>query len=220
MIVPQRISPPLTSLLRLQRLSCHLIRTAASATAQSSNELPPPPPNWRLTSPSPNADSYTHGANQSPPFPCGADSDFAKLDPAESAPSDAYKLIISAVTPRPICFISTIGDDGTCNLSVRAAPSCCRETPDRLRVVVCSRTHSSTHSRSTHRPSASAPWPGHTCLVVTRTPCATFARQAAVWCILFLSGSLRQLTTRVVRTTTTWKSTKSLDSRHCPRECS
>ena len=43
--------------------------------------------------------------------------DFAKLDPTVSPSGDAYKLLISAVTPRPICFISTIGDDGTCNLS-------------------------------------------------------------------------------------------------------
>eukprot|EP01043_Picozoa_sp_COSAG02_P006613 COSAG02_NODE_190_length_30025_cov_22.989875_11_plen_149_part_00 len=119
---PTRMPPVVSSLFRLQRLSRHLqaIRTAAFASVTCASSRPPPPANWRLATASPNADSYEHGANQSPPFPCQADSDFAKLDPAESAPSDAYKLIISAVTPRPICFISTIGSDGTCNLSVRS----------------------------------------------------------------------------------------------------
>ena len=132
-------------MLRLHRLSCHLLKTGASsapsqphlgsssrlsstrnlnvlaaagaAATRAGSSRPSPPPNWRLAEASPNADSYKHGANQSPPFPCEADSHFAKLDPTESTPSDAYKLIISAVTPRPICFISTIGGDGTCNLS-------------------------------------------------------------------------------------------------------
>lgn len=39
------------------------------------------------------------------------------LDPAALAPADRYKLIIGAVVPRPIAFVSTISPDGRHNLA-------------------------------------------------------------------------------------------------------
>jgi flavin reductase (DIM6/NTAB) family NADH-FMN oxidoreductase RutF len=39
------------------------------------------------------------------------------IDPAAHSPSDTYKLMIGAIVPRPIGFISTISADGTHNLA-------------------------------------------------------------------------------------------------------
>ena len=39
------------------------------------------------------------------------------LDPADYAPRDIYKLMIGAIVPRPIAFVSTIGANGVLNLA-------------------------------------------------------------------------------------------------------
>jgi flavin reductase (DIM6/NTAB) family NADH-FMN oxidoreductase RutF len=39
------------------------------------------------------------------------------IDPAAHSPSDSYKLMIGAIVPRPIGFISTVSPDGTYNLA-------------------------------------------------------------------------------------------------------
>lgn len=39
------------------------------------------------------------------------------IDPAANSPSDSYKLMIGAIVPRPIGFISTVSPDGTHNLA-------------------------------------------------------------------------------------------------------
>ncbi|MBV8845590.1 MAG: flavin reductase family protein [Bryobacterales bacterium] len=39
------------------------------------------------------------------------------IDPAAHAPADAYKLLIGAIVPRPIGFISTISPEGVYNLA-------------------------------------------------------------------------------------------------------
>ncbi len=43
--------------------------------------------------------------------------DMVELDPAKIAARDIYKLIIGAIVPRPIAFVSTVGKDGTGNLA-------------------------------------------------------------------------------------------------------
>jgi len=39
------------------------------------------------------------------------------IDPAETAPQNNYKLLVGAVVPRPIAFVSTISPEGVANLS-------------------------------------------------------------------------------------------------------
>lgn len=52
------------------------------------------------------------------PQPAPYDSDATvDLDPAKVAPSQLYTLMISAVVPRPIAFISTVSNEGHRNLS-------------------------------------------------------------------------------------------------------
>ena len=84
-----------------------LIRRFTSAAAR-----------WKgpVKGPSPNPD-YAPGDKTTSPFP-NADSDFQHFDVAsEENKSVFYKLLISAVAPRPIAFISTKSKDGICNLS-------------------------------------------------------------------------------------------------------
>ena len=40
-----------------------------------------------------------------------------EINPEEQSPRDMYKLIIGAIVPRPIAFVSTKGKDGSCNLA-------------------------------------------------------------------------------------------------------
>ncbi len=44
-------------------------------------------------------------------------SKMVEIDPAQAAPRDMYKLIIGAVVPRPIAFISTMDESGVGNLA-------------------------------------------------------------------------------------------------------
>lgn len=39
------------------------------------------------------------------------------IDPATTAPVDLYKLLIGAVVPRPIAFVSTVSEAGILNLA-------------------------------------------------------------------------------------------------------
>jgi flavin reductase (DIM6/NTAB) family NADH-FMN oxidoreductase RutF len=40
-----------------------------------------------------------------------------EINPTSSTQKDLYKLLIGAIVPRPIAFVSTCGDDGSCNLA-------------------------------------------------------------------------------------------------------
>ena len=40
-----------------------------------------------------------------------------KIDPADLDPKDAHELLVSSVLPRPIAFVSTIGEDGIFNVA-------------------------------------------------------------------------------------------------------
>ena len=70
------MSSVLTPLRRLRSLS----RQLSTSAPVSASSRPAPPPNWKLGRASPNADGYTPGDNQPPPFPC-AEENFAQLDP-------------------------------------------------------------------------------------------------------------------------------------------
>jgi len=39
------------------------------------------------------------------------------IDPASAAPVDIYKLMVGAIVPRPIAFVSTVSPEGTLNLA-------------------------------------------------------------------------------------------------------
>ncbi len=39
------------------------------------------------------------------------------ITPTDLAPPDAYRLLISTVTPRPIAWVSSMGADGSTNLA-------------------------------------------------------------------------------------------------------
>lgn len=39
------------------------------------------------------------------------------IDPSSSAPADVYKLMVGAIVPRPIAFVSTVSPDGILNLA-------------------------------------------------------------------------------------------------------
>src|SRR5438445_12389790 len=39
------------------------------------------------------------------------------VDPGSTAPADIYKLMVGAIVPRPIAFVSTIGPEGVLNLA-------------------------------------------------------------------------------------------------------
>ena len=66
---------------------------------------PTPHPEWSPPAPQP------------PPFDVDSPEAFHSIDP-ETTPSDImYPLVISAVVPRPIAFISSVGPDGSHNLA-------------------------------------------------------------------------------------------------------
>ena len=39
------------------------------------------------------------------------------IDPAVTPPTDTYKLMVGAIVPRPIAFVSTVSPEGICNLA-------------------------------------------------------------------------------------------------------
>ena len=39
------------------------------------------------------------------------------IDPASAAPSEVYKVMIGAIVPRPIAFVSTVSPEGIRNLA-------------------------------------------------------------------------------------------------------
>ena len=39
------------------------------------------------------------------------------VDPATAQPHDVYKLMVGAIVPRPIAFVSTLSTDGVLNLA-------------------------------------------------------------------------------------------------------
>lgn len=45
------------------------------------------------------------------------DAQVINIDPQEHTPSDIYRLMVGAIVPRPIAFVSTIGCDGVLNLA-------------------------------------------------------------------------------------------------------
>ena len=89
------------SIRRMATLSRHLSSTSSSSAP------------YKLNTSSPNP-SYVSGSSSPPPFPHKA-SNFTKIIPGNVGAD--YKLIISAVTPRPIAFISTKSKSNICNLS-------------------------------------------------------------------------------------------------------
>ena len=76
-----------------------------------------PAPAFLLAQPSPNP-SWVPGVPSPPPFAHGA-SDFVQVDTGTTSPLEVYKLMISAIVPRPIAFVSTRGKEpgSACNLS-------------------------------------------------------------------------------------------------------
>jgi hypothetical protein len=64
--------------------------------------LQPPHPTWKP------------GEKQQPPFDKW---DFVTIDPAKTEKASLYTFCISAVVPRPVAFISSLGPDGSQNLS-------------------------------------------------------------------------------------------------------
>jgi hypothetical protein len=74
---------------------------AAADTGKSALWAPPPHPDWRPPQPQP------------PPW--GTGGAFRFVDVAATPPAALYPLVISAVVPRPIAFISTLsGAGGAC----------------------------------------------------------------------------------------------------------
>ena len=58
--------------------------------------------------------AWKPGEKQPPPFDSW---DFISVDPAKTEKAHLYTFIISAIVPRPVAFISSLGPDGSQNLS-------------------------------------------------------------------------------------------------------
>ena len=127
--------------LRALRYSSHHISVLAR---HMSSTLP----SYRLASVSPNP-LYTPGASSPPPFPHKDQEDFTTILPGNV--SADYKLLISAVTPRPIAFISTKGQDGICNLSPYSFFNAMGHDPPTLTFGCVARRASSDGMSDTHR---------------------------------------------------------------------
>ena len=80
-----------------------------------------PNPNWKIgdgLSPAPEgADKEVYDLFARSKTSEGQKSLFTTVQPSELSVSDNYKLIIGGLIPRPIGFVSTIGADGSKNLS-------------------------------------------------------------------------------------------------------
>ena len=61
------------------------------------------------------------------------------IDVVALAPSEAYRFMIAAVVPRPIAWITTIGDDGTVNLAPFSFFMGVTSTPPMLSVAIAHR---------------------------------------------------------------------------------
>ncbi|KAL7423699.1 hypothetical protein Q5752_001281 [Cryptotrichosporon argae] len=61
---------------------------------------------------------------------------FTTIVPEDKAGADIYKLLISAVTPRPIAFVSTLGPDGAANLAPMSYFNIIGHNPPALMVSV------------------------------------------------------------------------------------
>jgi hypothetical protein len=81
--------------------ACPRPAAAAADAGKSALWAPPPHPDWRPPQPQP------------PPW--GTGGAFRFVDVAATPPAALYPLVISAVVPRPIAFISTLsGAGGAC----------------------------------------------------------------------------------------------------------
>jgi len=95
-------------LARNSRKSSVVSKISDTTIDETSLWCPAPHPNWRPPE------------NQRPPYAADTSSVSFKMhsvDTSITAGSVLYPLIISAVVPRPIAFISTLGTDGTGNLA-------------------------------------------------------------------------------------------------------
>lgn len=88
--------------LALERLLAALL---ASRRPADPLRRPAPHPGWAPPAPLP------------PPFDPAAPEAWHAVDPAITPSDVMYPLVISAVVPRPIAFISTLGPDGSRNLA-------------------------------------------------------------------------------------------------------
>ena len=86
------------------------LRAAAAAAARPALWAPPPHPGWRPPQPQP------------APFVAG---EAIEVDPASLPPGHIYPLIISAVVPRPVAFVSTVGSSGGRYCVCRAGRAAC-----------------------------------------------------------------------------------------------
>lgn len=51
------------------------------------------------------------------------------VDPSGANPTDIYKLMVGAIVPRPIAFVSTLAEDGTLNLAPFSYFTACSSNP-------------------------------------------------------------------------------------------
>lgn len=90
--------------LALQKLiTIFLKRGKSSSSSQTPLRQPPPHPQWIPPQPQP------------PPYDTAQG--WRSIDPATTPADHMYPLVISSVVPRPIAFVSTVGEDGSRNLA-------------------------------------------------------------------------------------------------------
>ena len=88
----------------LQRLiSVFINRKTRNITTSDALRQPPPHPSW------------TPPESQPPPYDNAQG--WHSIDPATTPADRMYPLVISSVVPRPIAFVSTVGEDGSRNLA-------------------------------------------------------------------------------------------------------
>ncbi len=98
------------------------------ATRRQTNPLraPAPHPGWSPPAPLP------------PPFDPSSPDAWHAVDPAVTPSDVLYPLVISAVVPRPVAFISTLGPDGTRNLAPYSYFNAVGHAPPLVAIGFCS----------------------------------------------------------------------------------
>eukprot|EP00879_Flechtneria_rotunda_P032848 GHRR01036248.1.p1 GENE.GHRR01036248.1~~GHRR01036248.1.p1 ORF type:complete len:212 (+),score=66.53 GHRR01036248.1:202-837(+) len=100
----------------------HAARRIRNSATKSARYIPPPHPDWKPPQP------------QSPPFDVAI---VHEIDPAKTPTAELYPLIISAIVPRPIGFVSSQGADGLVNLSPYSYFNAMSHNPPVVAIGIC-----------------------------------------------------------------------------------
>jgi len=96
---------------QLRLSSTSAIERPPFETSPTSKPTQPPNPNWKLGS---GLDLDVVGAEE---WKKDEEAGWKSFNLEEMAPRDAYRMLTSAIVPRPIAFVSTLAADGAANLA-------------------------------------------------------------------------------------------------------